>query len=434
MSRKAAWILLIVFAIAVAEYGAAYPPGSTWRQAAPEHSETRRQLSTLVTGPLSTVTASRSSTYRQTTSGTRVRFETQSGADYVYLLFLNEQRGRFPIAGRGNWVIRRRVEDGAFDQVKIFLADHADFFVRIFPRGTRSVMDVIMAGDTIYRGVAIPFEFEQVLLRPFADIQRATQEIVDWGLFEPPPVGAEYAAVETMVDRLRPALAMLPDAEDGAMDRHGNLVFIESLVLQDQEPGFNCSGFAKWVVDGIYHSLTGRYLDIDSLKVRHIGTRGHRWSDRYEQERDPFFGLDWSRNLALASRQLDYGEHQSDPTAADVGSVAFARAVPNVGFEVDELSRVLYLLARDEPGYFYIGSLNREFGSQPTLRQHVHIVVIFPYFDAQGRYRVVVMERNVESSLASVQRRYAGDAIHLVRVRASGQFQPPIIGNAAFVE
>ncbi|TVQ40647.1 MAG: hypothetical protein EA384_02415 [Spirochaetaceae bacterium] len=434
MNRSAGRVLLILFALMTAANAAGFSGGQGVNHTIPEHNETRRRLVGLITGPLSTVTASRPTTYRQLSGSARVRFESRDGGDHVYLLFLNEQRGRFPIVGRGNWVIRRRAQDGAFDQVKIFLADHPDFFARIFPRGPRSTMDVILAGQTVYRGVGVPFAFEQLLQRPFADIQHATGSLVDWRLFWPADAAAQYAAVETMVDRLRPALAMLPDAEDGAMDRHGNLVFIESLVLQDQEPGFNCSGFAKWVVDGIYHSYTGNYLDIQSLRTRHIGLRGHGWSDRYEQQRDPYFGLDWSRNLALAALRLDHPTASTDPTAADVGSLTFARAVPHVGFAVDELRAVLYLLARNEPGHFYIGSVNREFGSAPSLRQHVHIVVIFPYFDAAGRYQVVVMERNVESSVASLQRRYSGDAIHLVRIRASERFQPPIFGNPAFVE
>jgi len=38
----------------------------------------------------------------------------------------------------------------------------------------------------------------------------------------------------------------------------------------------------------------------------------------------------------------------------------------------------------------------------PTLRQHHHVIVLFPYFDARGSFQVVVMERNQETSLASL--------------------------------
>ncbi|MFA7565651.1 MAG: hypothetical protein WCY01_01390, partial [Alkalispirochaeta sp.] len=103
----------------------------------------------------------------------------------------------------------------------------------------------------------------------------------------------------------------------------------------------------------------------------------------------------------------------------------FARYVEDVGYRVESLSAVLYWLARNEPGTFYLGSVNRLFGSDPVLRQHTHVVVLFPWFDESGRFQVSVMERNVETSLSSLEKRYGKDYIHLVRVRGNPRFEPP---------
>ena len=49
-----------------------------------------------------------------------------------------------------------------------------------------------------------------------------------------------------------------------------------------------------------------------------------------------------------------------------------------------------------------------------------------PYFDTDGRFETVVLERNVETSIASLQRRYGRDFIHLTRVRVDTSFTPPM--------
>jgi len=81
----------------------------------------------------------------------------------------------------------------------------------------------------------------------------------------------------------------------------------------------------------------------------------------------------------------------------------------------------------------YLGSVNAPSATAssdgtPTLRQHHHVIVLFPFFDADGRFQVVVMERNLETSLASLDRRYGGEYVHLVRLDSTGPFAPPRIG------
>lgn len=401
--------------------------------AVPENVEARRLLRETIVAPRSEVLSSRDEVISQVIGAPEVRYEVRRQKGHFYQLFTNREEDAFALYNRGSYIIKRRMDDGAFVQVKIFYRSDPGFFVRIFPEGNRSVMDLYVAGVRTYHDVLLPVDFGTVLLEPFAQIRRMTRGIIEWGQLDREVPASAYDHVRSTVAAAREALPGLPDAEDGAMDARGNLVFIESLVLQDQLPGFNCSGFAKWVADGIYRPATGRYLGIPELKEKHLEFRGHQWSRLQEDERDPYFGLDWSRNLArhLAAIEPDGGARPlPHPEALDVRSVPFSRYVEDVGFPVEEISRIAYFLALEEPGHFYIASLNREFGSEPTLRQHVHVAVIFPYFDSAGRFHVSVMERNVETSLDSLERRYAGDYIHLVRVRAREDFMPPRIGTA----
>jgi len=226
-----------------------------------------------------------------------------------------------------------------------------------------------------------------------------------------------------MLSKLRSELAFLVDSDDGAMDKNGEYRLIADLSL-NPEKGFNCSGFVKWIVDGLYGPRAGELLSIEELKRKHLGYRGNAWSEKYEYERDPYFGLDWSRNLATAVLSLQSGAGV-DPEAADVRSVPFFEYFEDVGFRVEDLDLLMYLLARTEPGHFYIGSINRDFGADPVLKQHVHLVALFPYFDEAGVFKTAVMERNVETGIQSLKTRFPSDHIHLVRLPASGDFAPP---------
>ncbi|MFW6223529.1 MAG: hypothetical protein ACOC4A_01445 [Spirochaetota bacterium] len=399
----------------------------------PENSDVRRYLRSRILAPTDEVLSEeRGQVYRQGVSDTRVKYEVRTQNGSFYLLFLNEiphvrANDGFPVYGAGSYVIKRSLSDGSFTQAKIFLQTDPDFFVRLFPDEARTLMDVFVAGDRLYNDIVVPVPFEQVLFAPLPRLMDMTEAIVDWSLAVPRVETDRYEAVRVMVERAREGLSTLPDAEDGAMNEDGELVFIESLVLQEGQPGFNCSGFAKWIGDGIAKPRSGEYLPIERLKEKHLDYRGHRWSARREEERDPYFGLDWSRNLAVALLEIENPGREYGPEDADVRRVRHTRYVEDVGYPVDDMRRVLYLLAVDEPGHFYIGSVNQEFGSDPVLRQHVHVAVFFPYFDENGRFRVTVLERNVETDLDSLADRYPDSNVHLVRVRADEAFTPPVI-------
>lgn len=357
-----------------------------------------------------------------------VLYRTAEQNGHLYQLYLNKHAGRYPVYGAGSYVIKRSLEDGRFVQVKIFLRNDENFFVRISPAGSRSRMSLVLNGKILYTEIPVPLRFEEVLILPFEEVVRSSRHLIDWSLFTQQPSTEEYRSVRRMVELAREALPNLPDAEDGAMDASGGLVFIESLRSMEELPGFNCSGFAKWVCDGIYAAETGTYMEIDPLKEKHLDLRGTGWTQPREDERDPYFGLDWTRNLArtLSAVARGVATETIHPEAADVRQVPLSNYIEDVGYPVDEVRHVLYYLAVEEPGNFYLASVNREFGSEPVLRQHTHVVVLFPYFEESGEFEVAVLERNVETSIESLERRYGKEYVHLVRVAASRRYTPPL--------
>ncbi len=397
----------------------------------PENDEARRLQVDGIFAPLfELIKAGRRIIY-QNSYGTEVIYEVKETKDYLYIIFANRDRhGSYDLPSKGDYIIKRSRKNGKFLQLKVFIRDDTGSFVRIYPDGDRSIMDLYIYGFSLYKGVIVPARFKDILTMKFQRVALMTEGIIDWKLllYKGSP---EDEDIRIMADKIREALPRLKDADDGALDEKGNFVYIETEKPQIESSskekeigGFNCSGFAKWIADGLYFELTGKLLDIKNLKRKELEYRGNRWSKRYEDERDPYFGLDWSRNLAVKLEEVRLGKKIDDPEAMDVRDDRYIPYIEDVGYPVKDLKFLLFYLTRKNPGFFYIGSVNREFGRDPVLRQHFHVVVIFPYFDRSGNFRVTVMERNVETSIESLFKRYGENYIHLVKVKADKKFIP----------
>lgn len=368
----------------------------------------------------------------------RFRVEVDNERGFSYLIFENEVKGTsaaaFPLVAPGNMIIRRTHNGGAIDQIKLFLGQGPHVYLRFFPMGVGQTRVSFFAYDDIdplTQDLILPLGIRRIYSLSWKEIYALLAGNWEWQAFLAPDSLADYRNVEAMVHTIRPRLSELPDAEDGAMDEFGRLVKIESLFETDL-PGFNCSGFAKWVADGIYQQATGRWMTIGVLKEKHYDLRGSAIGLEYEDLRDPYFGLDWTRNIATELARASYGRDYG-PEDSDVRNIPFFEYTEDLGFAVPELWQIMYILAITEPGYWYLGSINGEFGQDPVLWQHYHVVVFFPYFDSDGQFRVAVMERNVESGIDSLIRRYPKDFVHLVRIPAAVEpgYEPPRIQIAA---
>jgi hypothetical protein len=183
--------------------------------------------------------------------------------------------------------------------------------------------------------------------------------------------------------------------------------------------------------------VTGGLLPIAPLKAA-FGERGTSLTGIYESRRDPFFGLDWSRNLASRANSILRAPAFGDLGEIEVREARFASVIirsrqgssirsypgflPQAGFGTEGLQPLLYTLAIDEPGRIYLGSINTEMGPRPLMRQHFHVAVLVPYFDQAGDFRVLVFESAEETSFAGFNARYPGHYINLVRIPVAGSW------------
>lgn len=90
-------------------------------------------------------------------------------------------------------------------------------------------------------------------------------------------------------------------------------------------------------------------FSVAALKKRR-DDRGNRWSSGLETQRDPYFGLDWTRNLALAYRRITFPDAQVDQVNVD--DLAFHPYREDVGYPVSWLNSLAWELAVREAGYF----------------------------------------------------------------------------------
>ena len=412
------------------------------RSSFPENDETRRLLSDTVTAPAYPAVETLFKINRQLSDGRLVQFEVRKAVRDWYLIFRNqrgnEPRETYPLWGRGTWIIKKDLLTGSYIQAKIFLQDDENSFVRIFPmKDNRSRLDVHLYGRQLDDDVIIPVSFEELMLTPFARIAALTEHSVDWDMIFPDPDSYGYRNVEQLVNALAYYEESIEEVGDAAVNGAGLNVFIESGdlvligeatsgggILEKGQTGLNCSGYVKWVADGLYSAWSGtpgsRHLDIDVLRQTTSRSNRNPWNEsrsasgddaREDMEallRDPQFGLDWNRNLAWIVEETRLGRNLSadEKDALDTGKLIGIPYRRDLGYNLDDLASALYQLAAASPGAVYLAAVNSRFLPEPTesdpdpipLHQYWHVSILAPWFDSgkngteRGQFRVAVLD------------------------------------------
>jgi hypothetical protein len=366
--------------------------------------------------------------------------------------------GAFPGWAQGSWSYVRSRADGSPRRILVFLRSDPLTYIQFSPLGgDRSQMDLVLYGAYITRSQPLALPFERLLGMPLETVFTVVGEKFKRHYLDPDP--ENYRDLLTFMDKLRRRLPEISFRDDGAIDARGNYVFIETLAAQDGEGGLNCSGFVKWVIDGILRPLTGQRLDIAALKLP-FGERGSSYAAIWDELQDPFFGLDWTRNLAAQVWTILRSPAYAVPEEFEVRTLPFSQliyrgpagtgeageAAPpppairdypgylgNSGFGIEGLEALLYTLAIDDPGRLYLASVNDESGPPstadnlrglPRMRRHFHVAVLIPYFDQYGGFQIAVFESAEETRFSRFKARYPGHNVNLVRIPVEGVFEP----------
>jgi hypothetical protein len=389
-------------------------------------------------------------------SGDRVQVSTIEGREEFMVLFSHElmrgtsisdrsATGSFPGWAQGSWMLTRRKDTGAATQIRIFLRTDQNTHIQFRPfDADKSQLDVVIYGAYIARSIPVAVPFERLYTMPVNDVLRLVDKKFPMHYFEPDI--NSYRDSRAFVAQVRSHLGDLRFADDGAIDEDGNFVFIENLHSQDLETaGLNCSGFAKWLIDGILRPVTGKRLPLEPLKEP-FGERGSAFTYIWEESRDVFFGLDWIRNLAAeanaalrspAHAALEEFEVRRDNFSlirVNHGNTFVTHSYPGfmseAGYSIEGLHPLLYTLAIEEPFSFYLAAVSQEIATPtsprgtPRLRQYYHVAALIPYFDEFGNFRIVVFESAAETSFAAFRNRYPGHHVNLVKIPVPSRFEP----------
>jgi len=376
---------------------------------------------------------------RDLADGSSVEVRVERGPTEFMIVLARRAEGGYLLSAPGGWALYRRLSDGEPTRIRLFPSADPHCYVQLRPDGGgRTLMDFIVHGGYLSRSAVLPLPFDRVVVEPFSSILSLAGPSFPRRYFEPRQ--EDYADIRAFSAAVRSRIGELSYVDDGALDERGLPVLIASGAPQTAGAlGVNCSGFAKWLIDGMLRPLGLERLSIGPLKMPPV-PRGHSFSLPYDELRDPYFGLDWTRNLAAAVGRALHGPRGASPGEYEVvdspiasvripgGDGSSSRSYPKYmrdsGFAFDGLKALLYALAVEEPGHFYLASINRDIGREPRLRQHYHIAALLPQFDEKGRFSVVVFESAVESNYDAFAARYRGHLAHLVRIPAEKSFDP----------
>jgi hypothetical protein len=386
--------------------------------------------------------------------GGRIELRAEAGQNEFMVIFARElssasgaASGLFPGWAQGSWILTRRTDNGAATRIRVFLRSDPYTYIQFRPfSADRCVMDVVVYDAYVVRSLPLPVTLDRLYTMPLSDVLNLAGNKFPKRYFEPNP--ADYRDQRTLITKIRRSLPQLRFADDGAIDQDGRYVYIETGLEQKGLPGLNCSGFTKWLIDGILRPITGETLEIPPLKAP-FGDRGSSYTDAWEELRDPFFGLDWIRNLASLAGTTLRSPAFGSLTEIEVREEPFSQLIiregrnsivqsytgflENAGYGTEGLLPLLYTLAIDEPGKFYLAAVNNETRVPepqnntrriPSIRQYFHVAALIPYFNENGAFQVAVFESAAETSINAFRLRYPGHYISLVRVPIETAFEP----------
>jgi hypothetical protein len=378
--------------------------------------------------------------------GDRVELRAEAGQNEFMVILARElNAGQFPGWAQGSWILTRRTDTGAAARIRVFLRSDPYTYIQFRPfSADKCQMDVVIYDAYVVRSLPLPVTLERLYTMPLSDVLSLAGDKFPQRYFEPNP--ADYRDQRDLIAKIRGQLPQLRFADDGAIDQGGRYVYINTGLEQQGQPGLNCSGFTKWLIDGILQPITGERLAIPPLK-QPFGDRGSSYTDSWEELRDPFFGLDWIRNLASQAGTTLRSPAFGTLTEIEVRKESFSQLIirqgrnsviqsypgflENAGYGIEGLLPLLYTLAIDEPGRFYLAAVNTEIQSAdntprrlPIIRQYFHVAALVPYFSEHGVFQVAVFESAAETAFNTFKGRYPGHYVSLVRVPVDTAFEP----------
>ena len=420
----------------------------------PDNSSIRKSLIPLVFDKELSLTTDFEKRLFTDETGQNWRLWVEKDTENIKYFFSPGQNGIFSASSQGTWILYRDVMSGEPTKLQIVLRTHYPCFLEILPYGKQSTISLIIQNAYFSQNSTISIPLKRFYELSFSQLKTTISPLIDWSYADPDPV--LYKNNRRLIKNLNDNLRNISYGEDGCYDENNQLVSITTNKPDSKIKGINCSGFVKWIVDALVWPVIGQGLFIEPLKSQTVAfndddlnnkptaqASAKTYSRDYTADREPFFGLDWTRNLAAAAASVFCNRNLTPKTAAvDVTTIPFSALyektpsvksvnsyIPNMGFSVSILKPLLYALAVSEPDTLYLASINGlkagKTGEKP-LRQHYHTAVLIPTILTDGSFTVAVFESGEATTLESFINRNKTEHIHLARIRTPGQVYFPV--------
>ncbi|HAK68225.1 MAG TPA: hypothetical protein DEO40_02690 [Treponema sp.] len=354
----------------------------------------------------------------------------------------------------GAWVLYRDSATGKAERIVIRFTQNPEVYLQLYPYGNKTLADIIVYGSYVSRGVPLGIPFENLYTTSLQSIQSMSRRSLAWASVI--PEAGQYEEIRAMIQAIRKRLPQVVYAEDAAYNENGDLYAIstgkpynqqeidESLnyyMKQDQseEPDLysitvGAPGFVKWIVDGIFRGYTGKNTRLSELIQPTVQEDALSKRGVMAQKWNLTLNLDWNRHLAekAVSMRSVKGTYNFSTGGVDVTENSFVsvltddgRIVPalgylkNIGYQAESLMAQFYILAINEPSWFYIGAIRHSSSSKPDESVFDGNAAFFPYFRSDGRFDCVVFQNGREITLAQFIKNNPGAYVHLERIKSS---------------
>ena len=131
-----------------------------------ENWEARSRLAETIFAPIRSAAGAGKQVIAQSSGAPQVLFRTETQSGALYLVFANHTAAGYPLDGAGTFIVKRSLADGSFVQAKVFVQDGPGTYLRLFPEGERTFMDVFLFGEPFQTRIALPVSFDRLARFP----------------------------------------------------------------------------------------------------------------------------------------------------------------------------------------------------------------------------------------------------------------------------
>lgn len=352
-----------------------------------------------------------------------------------------EMQDIYPGDAVGSWILVRDKKTGNPIRIRYYFAEDSEVYVQFFPNNKMAYADLVIYGNYAAKGVSTGVPFSRFFTSSFESVVKWTSKMIPWEYTK--IYRDNYPSTIRMINTIQEKMKNIVFTEDAMYDENIEPVYISSgkpRKIEKEDIGkitVSGAGFLKWIADGIIEPITGGRLKREPLIVQTVEYKDIGYQGILSESYALSFSLDWIRNLASAIVSVRSGHnYMFNESGVDVDIEPFAarfteQGIKNTegyihdsGYSVQSLKALLYVLAAIEPETFYFGAIRETHRKTPEVKVFNECVALFPYFDSEGHFQLVIFKDGTTIPYDEFFNRYCLDTISLVKVRATNEFYP----------